>query len=41
MEALSFTAMPALNRPILMLAFSGWNDAGGAATFATKFLAQR
>lgn len=41
MEALSFTTIPDLNRPILLLAFSGWNDAGGAATFAAKFLSQR
>jgi proteasome assembly chaperone (PAC2) family protein len=41
MEALSFTSIPTLNRPILLLAFSGWNDAGGSATFAAKFLAQR
>jgi proteasome assembly chaperone (PAC2) family protein len=41
MEALSFTSIPPLNRPILLLAFAGWNDAGGAATFATKFLSQR
>ena len=41
MEALSFATIPELNQPILLLAFSGWNDAGGAATFATKFLSQR
>ena len=41
MEALSLTNIPTLNRPILLLAFSGWNDAGGAATFAAKFLVQR
>jgi proteasome assembly chaperone (PAC2) family protein len=41
METLSFTTIPTLNRPILLLAFSGWNDAGGAATFATKFIVQR
>lgn len=41
MEALSFANIPTLNRPILLLAFSGWNDAGGAATFATKFIGQR
>ncbi len=41
MEALSHTNIPTLNRPILLLAFSGWNDAGGAATFAAKFLVQR
>jgi proteasome assembly chaperone (PAC2) family protein len=41
MDALSFTSIPTLNRPILLLAFSGWNDAGSAATFAAKFLVQR
>ncbi|MGQ4810460.1 hypothetical protein NKDENANG_03929 [Candidatus Entotheonellaceae bacterium PAL068K] len=41
MEALSFTSLPTLNRPILLLAFAGWNDAGGAATFAAKFMVQR
>jgi proteasome assembly chaperone (PAC2) family protein len=41
MDALSFTSIPTLNRPVLLLAFSGWNDAGGSATFAAKFLAQR
>jgi proteasome assembly chaperone (PAC2) family protein len=32
---------PTLNRPILVLAFAGWNNAGGSATFAAKFLSQR
>ena len=41
MDALSFTSIPTLNRPILLLAFAGWNDAGNAATFAAKFLVQR
>jgi proteasome assembly chaperone (PAC2) family protein len=41
MDPLSFTTVPTLNRPILVLAFSGWNDAGGSATFAAKFLSQR
>lgn len=41
MEALSITSIPTLNRPILLLAFAGWNDAGCAATFAAKFLVQR
>lgn len=41
MDALSFTHSPTLNRPIMLLAFMGWNDAGTAATFATKFLLQR
>jgi proteasome assembly chaperone (PAC2) family protein len=41
MEALSLTHVPTLNRPILLLAFTGWNDAGTAATFAARFLLQR
>ena len=41
MDFLSITQIPTLNRPILLLAFTGWNDAGTAATFATKFLLQR
>ena len=41
MDPLSFASVPTLNRPILVLAFSGWNDAGGSATFAAKFLSQR
>ncbi len=41
MDALSFTQVPTLNRPILLLAFTGWNDAGTAATFAARFLQQR
>jgi proteasome assembly chaperone (PAC2) family protein len=41
MDPLSFTTVPTLNRPILVLAFSGWNDAGSSATFAAKFLSQR
>lgn len=41
MDALSFTDIPTLNRPILLLAFKGWNDAGTAATFAARFLSQR
>lgn len=41
MDELSFIHKPTLNRPILLLAFTGWNDAGTAATFANKFLLQR
>jgi proteasome assembly chaperone (PAC2) family protein len=41
MDALSFTHTPTLHRPIMLLAFMGWNDAGTAATFAAKFLSQR
>ena len=41
MDPLSFATVPTLNRPILVLAFAGWNDAGDSATFAAKFLSQR
>jgi len=41
MDDLSFTHVPTLNRPILLLAFTGWNDAGTAASFAARFLTQR
>ncbi len=30
-----------LRRPVLVAAFEGWNDAGEAATFAARFLAER
>lgn len=32
---------PRLRRPVLVAAFEGWNDAGEAATFAVRFLADR
>jgi proteasome assembly chaperone (PAC2) family protein len=32
---------PTLDRPILIAAFDGWNDAGDAATWAVRHLAQR
>ena len=35
------TARPTLREPVLVAAFEGWNDAGEAATFAAKFLAER
>ena len=35
------TAQPTLHQPVLVAAFEGWNDAGEAATFAAKFLAER
>ena len=41
MDPLSFMTVPTLNRPILVLAFAGWNDAGDSATFAAQFLSQR
>src|SRR5205085_7455555 len=35
------TGQPTLNEPVLVAAFEGWNDAGEAATFAARFLAER
>src|SRR4029079_8346972 len=35
------TARPTLHQPVLVAAFEGWNDAGEAATFAARFLAER
>ena len=35
------TAQPTLHEPVLVAAFEGWNDAGEAATFAARFLAER
>jgi proteasome assembly chaperone (PAC2) family protein len=35
------TAQPALHQPVVVAAFEGWNDAGEAATFAARFLAER
>ncbi len=40
MTALTLHSMPAgLRRPLLILAFSGWNDAAESATTAVRFLA--
>jgi len=41
MEPLIFQSRPALRRPVLVLAFAGWNDAGQAATTAVRFLADQ
>src|SRR5215470_2812681 len=40
-DALVWDERPELNRPILVAAFAGWNDAGDAATGATDWLARR
>jgi hypothetical protein len=37
-DHLRWTARPELHRPIVLAAFEGWNDAGDAATTATRFL---
>ncbi|MEY2461154.1 MAG: hypothetical protein QOG30_2984 [Acidimicrobiaceae bacterium] len=41
MSHLIRTARPTLHQPVLVAAFEGWNDAGDAATFAARFLAER
>jgi proteasome assembly chaperone (PAC2) family protein len=41
MEPLTFHARPALRRPIIVLAFAGWSDAGQSATTAVHFLAEQ
>jgi hypothetical protein len=40
MEILRWERRPELRRPIAVLAFEGWNDAGDAATLAVGYLAQ-
>ncbi|RMF92069.1 MAG: PAC2 family protein, partial [Nitrospinota bacterium] len=40
MSVLTIDPVPELRQPILILAFAGWNDAGGAATTAAKFLSK-
>ena len=41
MEPLILHSHPALRRPIIVLAFSGWSDAGQSATTAVRFLAEQ
>ncbi|MBI3304515.1 MAG: PAC2 family protein [Deltaproteobacteria bacterium] len=41
MSALTIEELPTLTNPVLIVAFAGWNDAGGAATHAMQFLVQR
>ena len=40
MSYLSWTERPTGDRPVMILAFEGWNDAGDAATTALEFLAE-
>ncbi|HEX2296242.1 MAG TPA: PAC2 family protein [Actinomycetota bacterium] len=37
-DALVYDRRPALNRPVMVAAFRGWNDAGDAASFAAQHL---
>jgi len=41
MEALRWTSRPQLNEPIMLAAFEGWTDAGGAASGAGSYLTAR
>ncbi len=41
MSEIRYTDRPTLRRPLLIAAFSGWNDAGDAATSAVKFMQRR
>lgn len=40
-EALKWNDRPRLNRPVMIAAFEGWNDAGNAASGAAEYLARR
>jgi proteasome assembly chaperone (PAC2) family protein len=37
-EPLAFESRPSLRSPVLLLAFSGWSDAGASATTAVRYL---
>lgn len=41
MSVLTINEIPTLTEPVLIVAFAGWNDAGGAATHAAQFLVQQ
>lgn len=41
MDALRWLARPTLKRPLMVVAFEGWNDAGDAATMAVGHLSQK
>ena len=40
MESLRWERRPALRRPLFIVAFEGWNDAGDASTIALEYLAR-
>lgn len=40
-DPLAFESRPPLRRPVLLLAFAGWSDAGAAATTAVRYLAEQ
>jgi hypothetical protein len=41
MKHVHWTSRPALRRPLVLVAFAGWNDAGDAATTATRWCRDR
>ena len=41
MEHVAWSSHPRLRHPVLIAAFEGWNDAGEAATYAARYLAQQ
>ncbi|MEJ7790032.1 MAG: PAC2 family protein [Thermoleophilaceae bacterium] len=41
MSDVTWTERPRLRRPVLVAAFSGWNDAGDAASAAVEFISER
>ncbi|MGI8663178.1 MAG: PAC2 family protein [Acidimicrobiales bacterium] len=41
MEHVAWSDHPRLRRPVLIAAFEGWNDAGDAATYAARYLAEQ
>ena len=40
MTALKIVSRPKLKRPVLIIAFQGWNDGGQGATLAAGYLAR-
>ncbi len=40
-DPVNFETRPTLKRPVLMLAFSGWSDAGSSATNAVRYLSDQ
>ncbi len=40
MEALQWRKRPTLKQPVMLIAFQGWTDAGGAASSAATYLAE-
>ncbi|MBI1993690.1 MAG: hypothetical protein HYS67_04625, partial [Deltaproteobacteria bacterium] len=40
-DPISFESRPELKRPVLVLAFAGWSDAGTSATTAVRYLTEQ